>query len=284
MRLKLRVHWLAWCALLALAFGGAAAAQDAPAVDLQSWKEMPVIPEITDTAREIYRRGLELGNNPNAFSKVGDCQNVTAYFLTDFDQSGQYRLGEYDELQATINHFAGSWARESAAVEAGFNVASVLSPMWADPKRCQKGENPLACEYRLHQPSVVIISMETWWSARPAEEYERYLRQVVEFWIERGVVPILGTKADNVEGDHSINAAIVRVGQALDVPVWNFWAAVQPLPNRGLETDGFHLVYARPFFDDSRLMQAGWPVRNLTALQMIDAVWRGVTAPDTASS
>ncbi len=63
------------------------------------------------------------------------------------------------------------------------------------------------------------------------------------------------------------------------MPLWNFWAAVQPLPERGLHPDGFHLTWERPFFDQPTTLQNAWPVRNLTALQSIDAVWRGLTAP-----
>lgn len=244
------------------------------------WQDLPIIPEISEAMREVYARGLELGNDPNAFSKVGDCQNVTAYFLSSFDEPLQYDLGEYQDLQTTIDHFAGSFGRLSAAVRDGFNVASVLSPLWADPSLCQRGENPLQCEERLHNPSIVIISMETWWSGRPAEQYEAYLRQVVEYWLENGVVPILGTKADNLEGDHSINAAIARVALDYEVPLWNFWAAVQPLPNRGLEDDNFHLTYARSFFNDSAVLRTGWGMRNLTALQAIDAVWSALTSAD----
>lgn len=244
------------------------------------WQDLPIIPEISEAMREVYARGLELGNDPNAFSKVGDCQNVTAYFLSSFDEPLQYDLGEYQDLQTAIDHFAGSFGRLSAAVRDGFNVASVLSPLWADPSLCQRGENPLQCEERLHNPSIVIISMETWWSGRPAEQYEAYLRQVVEYWLENGVVPILGTKADNLEGDHSINAAIARVALDYEVPLWNFWAAVQTLPNRGLEDDNFHLTYARSFFNDSAVLRTGWGMRNLTALQAIDAVWSTLTSAD----
>jgi hypothetical protein len=248
--------------------------------DPDAWKELPVIPEVTDTAREIYQRGMETGNDPNRFSKVGDCQNVTAFFLTSFDYPLQHDLGEYDHLQGTIDHFSGSWEREGAAVRDGFNVASVLSPLWANPELCEVGENPLQCEYRLNNPGFVIISMETWWSGRPADEYERYLAQVVEYWIEQGVVPILGTKADNLEGDHSINASIAAVAQQYDIPLWNFWAAVQPLPNRGLEEDLFHLTYARSFFNDPAALRTGWATRNLTALQALDAVRQRVNAED----
>ncbi|MBI5961421.1 MAG: hypothetical protein HY866_21960, partial [Chloroflexi bacterium] len=48
----------------------------------ESWQTRPVIPAVSETAREIYARGLAAGNNPQAFSKVGDCQNVEAYFLS----------------------------------------------------------------------------------------------------------------------------------------------------------------------------------------------------------
>ena len=85
---------------------------------------------------------------------------------------------------------------------------------------------------------------------------------------------ILATKADNLEGDHSINAAIAEIAYEYDIPLWNFWAAVQPLPDNGLTEDGFHLTYAQPFFDDPFRMEQGWPWRNLTALQAIDTVWK----------
>jgi len=71
-------------------------------------------------------------------------------------------------------------------------------------------------------------------------------------------------------------AAIVRVAADYDVPLWNFWLAVQPLPGHGLTEDAFHLSYARNFFDDPVRMQSAWPVRNLTALQSLEAVWQAV--------
>ena len=241
-----------------------------------NWQDMPVIPVVTDRARDIYQRGIEMGRDPHSFSVVGDCQNVEAYFLEDFAHPGLYRLGEYKDLQEVIDWFQGSFERERAAVKGGYNVASVLSPLWADPELCEPRESPLACEFRLHNPSIVLISMETWWYDRPASTYAGYMRQIVEYAIEQGVVPILATKADNLEGDNSINAAIAQVAQEYQVPLWNFWLAVEPLPGHGLTDDGFHLRFARPYFNDPGNMEHGWPVRNLTALQALDAVWRGV--------
>jgi hypothetical protein len=243
----------------------------------ESWQTLPVIPTVSDTARDIYKKGLKMGNNPNAFSKVGDCQNVASFFLSDFDDPEEYTLGVYSDLQRTIDQFSGSFSRQGAAVDNGYNVASVLSPLWSNPDLCESNETPLECEYRLNKPSIVIISMETWWAKEPADLYAGYLRQIVEFWINHGVVPILGTKADNLEGDFGLNISIAQVAEEYDIPLWNFWSAVQPLPGHGLTEDGFHLTFARTFLDDPNRIRHGWPVRNLTALQAIDAVWRGVS-------
>lgn len=255
------------------------ASRPAATLSPAAWKLWPVIPVVSPRMKEVYLKGIAMGDDPHAFSKVGDCQNISTYFLALYEKPGEYRLGPYSSLQATIDYFSGSFSRESLAVRGGYNVASVLSPFWSDPRQCGKQENPLACEFRLHRPSIAIVSMETWWSGKPAGDYEVYLRQIVEFALAHGTVPILATKADNWEGDHSINAAIVRVAADYDVPMWNFWQAVQALPGQGLNADGFHLTYARSFFDDPVRLQSAWPVRNLTALQALEAVRLALARP-----
>src|SRR6185369_2048476 len=108
-------------------------------------------------AREIYQHGLEAGNNPRAFSKVGDCNSATPDFLGVFDSPQGYRLsGVFAGLQPAINNFAGSFARPSQAAVAGFSAAAVLDPAWADPRQCRAGESPLSCEYRLARPSFAL--------------------------------------------------------------------------------------------------------------------------------
>jgi hypothetical protein len=177
----------------------------------------------------------------------------------------------------TIEHFAGSWERAGFAVKGGLNVAAVQTLYFTDPVHCRSDESPMVCEIRTNNPSIVLISFETWWADKPAAYYESRLRSVVEYVLSQDVVPILAPKADNIEGDYSINAAIVRVAYEYEVPLWNFWAATYPLPSQGLTVDGFHLTQARNFFDDPGRMEEGWPWRNLTALQVLDVVWRGVT-------
>ena len=250
-----------------------------PPLATDAWKQMPVVPaSVSDRAIEIYELGLTLGNDPTHFSIIGDCQNVSTYFLSAFDNPDDFSLGsEYTYLQPTINYYRGSYSRTSLAVKGGFNAAAVISPLRGDPKSCNPNESPLDCELRVWKPSIVIVSMETWWSEKPAEEYDKYMRRVLDRIIETGALPIIATKADNLEGDHSINATIAQIAYEYDIPLWNFWAAVQPLADRGLSGDGFHLTFARNFFNDRARMKSAWPWRNLTALQTLDAVHKGLT-------
>jgi hypothetical protein len=250
-----------------------------PPLAEDAWKQMPVVPtSVSDRAIEIYELGLTLGNDPTHFSIIGDCQNVSTYFLSAFDHPDDYSLGsKYDYLQPTIDYYQGSYSRTSLAVKGGFNAAAVISPLRSDPKSCNPNESPLDCELRVWKPSIVIVSMETWWSEKPAEEYDKYMRRVLDRILETGAVPIIATKADNLEGDHSINATIAQIAYEYDIPLWNFWLAVQPLADHGLTGDGFHLTFARNFFDDRARMKSAWPWRNLTALQTLDAVHKGLT-------
>jgi hypothetical protein len=241
---------------------------------------MPAVPiGISEAMKAVYQKGLALGNDPKHLSIIGDCQNVSSYFLSVYAKPGEFSLGEeYTYLQPTIDYYQDSFARKSLAVRGGFNVAAILSPLRADPKSCNQGESPLDCELRTWRPSVVFVSMETWWSEKPAQEYDKYMRRVIERILAAGTVPIIATKADNLEGDNAINATIAQIAYDYDLPLWNFWAAVQPLPNHGLSSDHFHLTFARNFFDDPVRMRSAWPWRNLTALQTLDVVHRALTA------
>ncbi len=238
-----------------------------------NWQEMPVVPLISARAVEIYRDGLSRGHNPRAFSKVGDCEARTTWFLADFDaKKPTYDLGPYAaQLEPVILYYQGSFNRLSLVARPGFNAASILAPLWADPKLCQQGETPLGCEYRLHNPNLALIMLGTNdVSRQPA--FESNMRKIIEFSISQGVLPVLATKADNLEGDGSINATIARLAQEYDVPLWNYWRAVQGLPSGGLQEDGAHLTFGNNTFGDAAAMQKGWPVRNLTALQTLAVV------------
>ena len=245
-----------------------------PTFDPATWTALPVVPQLDERVKEIYLRGQELGNDPHAFSKIGDCGSTPAWFLGDFDRGEKYySLGDYQNLNDVIQAFQGSYARTSLAAKSGFNASSIFAPIWADRAQCLPNESPLACEYRLHKPAFAFImlgSNDVWHQ----ETFEPQMRKIIEFSIDNGVIPILTTKADNLEGDNTINATIARLAMEYGVPLWNYWQAAQPLEDAGLQEDQVHITWGPNRFDDPLVMEKGWPVRNLTALQILDAVWR----------
>jgi len=244
-----------------------------------SWKTLPVIPEtVSDKMRAVYAKGQnEGGLDAHAFSKIGDCETSSDYFLAPFDLSTSgYDLGEYSELQGVIDQFEGSYSWRSLAAKPGFSISSVFSSLWADAEKCRVNEWPIDCEIRLHKPAFALVMFGTNDINNTRPTFKKNLEALVDKLLKNNIVPILVTKADNLEGDNSVNAIIAQVAYEKEVPLWNFWRAVQELPGQGMEADKAHLTYAAPRFSDAEAMKAGWPWRNLTALQALDAVWRGV--------
>jgi hypothetical protein len=81
---------------------------------------------------EIYQHGLELGNNPYAFSKVGDCGSTPAWFLGDFDRGEEfYSLGEFEFLKSAILAYQGSY-KPQPGTRSGFTTSSLLTTLWTD--------------------------------------------------------------------------------------------------------------------------------------------------------
>jgi hypothetical protein len=256
----------------------AAVSTSSQTISCEDWESWPVIPVVTETARDLYQRGQASGNDPRAFSKIGDGEISTAWFFTAFDLGGaQYDLGPYQNLVPVIEHFRGSFERIGLAARRGFNTHRILDPSMSESSQCESAESPLTCELRLHRPALAILSLGTNQVWQP-EEFETGMRQILDILLSKDVVPILSTKGDNLEGDHRINRTITCLAQEYDVPLWNFWPAIQPLPSHGLQPDLEHLTYGITDFDDDHALQSAWTVRNLTALQALDAVWRGVTA------
>jgi hypothetical protein len=232
----------------------------------EDWQDWPIIPSLSPHALEIYKAGLAMGNDPKAFSKIGDCQSIKEAFMGLFDLKDRFVLtDDHKKFQETIDNFAGHFNTDSQGVKGGFNAAAVLSPMWANPDVCLPGENPLECEIRVTKPTFMFIRLEVWWDGRTAEQYEAYMRKIIEYAIAHGVVPILATKADNLEGNNSLNLTTAKLAHEYDIPLWNFWRAVQPLPHHGLDPnrpDGFHISYD------------AWNVASFGGLETLDTLWR----------
>jgi len=254
------------------------------AIDLSAY---PVVPEISEHARLIYQDGLARGNDPHTFVKVGDCMTHTPNFLTPVGQ-GDYALGDYESLKQVIDYFSGSeqnpFSRESQAAAGGFNAASVLDSLWANPEFCQAGESPLMCETRIMRPSIALVMFGTNDVQYLTEEqFDFSLRSVVVAMIRNGTLPILSTFPERPEfPDKSLvfNQIVVRIAQDYDIPLINLWRALEPLPNKGIDPEETTAMSVPPgggvctFIGPN--LEAGFTVRNLVTLQTLEAVLKAV--------
>jgi len=244
------------------------------------WQKWPYVPTISARAIEIYKQGLAMGTDPHSFSIAGDCQSIVGVFLSDYDNPYGYSLDPaYGYLKDTITYFKGSFGRDDVTRRGGFTAATILSPLLADQKGCKPGESPLTCEFRIHNPSILLITLEVG-NPQIAAHYEMYLRQIIDESIKHGVLPVLETKADVAElgnGVHVMNPIIAKLAYEYDLPLWNFWRSAQPLFNHGIDPtrDGFHIT------EDARRL------KSLVALQTLDAIRHavaGLPAPNVVSA
>ncbi|HEX7620521.1 MAG TPA: SGNH/GDSL hydrolase family protein [Anaerolineales bacterium] len=227
------------------------------------WRDWPVTPELSPHALEILRlaaKDPEL--DLHAFSKVGDCQMTSATFL------GGYANGIYavpPGFEETVTWFSSSMTAESVTAANGLGISSVLDPLFGLAKgntQCHASETPLDCELRTHHPAVVLIAMGTNWAPHGEASFELYLRTVVDRVLATGALPILATKADDIEGDWKLDLAVAQVAYDYDLPLVNVWRSVQNLPNHGLELPP----------KNEYLTGDGWMRRNYAWLTTLEKV------------
>lgn len=243
------------------------------------WESFIVLPsEVIANMRQIYLLGKSLGRNPAAYSKVGDSTTESPHFMARFDE-GPYNLGAYAFLEPAAAHFRGSHNRDSIAVQIGLHSWSANDPMWADPALCQPNETPVQCEIRVHNPAILLIRLGTN-DVGVVDSFERNIRQIVDTAIAAGVVPVIGTKGDRHEGSNANNEILRRIANDYRIPLWDYDRIADTLPARGLDIDGAHMMtfYAHDY-NDPIAFTRGHAMHNLTALMMLDALWREVSMP-----
>jgi hypothetical protein len=241
-----------------------------PERDPAQWKSWPVIPDAIDPSlQKVYERGLKLGNDPHAFSLFGDCQARPDDFFGAFETDPKLVASLSPDLQELITYFRGSFNRESPTAQDGTTPGSLLWPEWHRGKfGCAFNETPVQCELRIHHPSFVIIQIGTHFESRNTE----YLRKVILQLMDAGVVPILATKADNREVDDRINRDMAVLAAEYDLPLWNFWAALSDLPDRGLYIMKGREEQGPIYLNDEAKIR-----HRTTGLEALNVVWRAVT-------
>jgi len=238
-------------------------------LDPNDWKNWSVIPQVDPSIRAIYEYGQTLGNDPHAFSIFGDCQARPAEFLGVFDIDPSAMETLSPELRETVANFRGSFNRESSTAQDGTTPGALLWTQWHRGEYgCTFDETPVQCELRTHRPSFVIIQVGTHFESRNTE----YLRKIITQLMDAGVVPILATKADNREKDERINRDMALLASEYDLPLWNFWAALSNLPDRGLYTRNDRPLQGAIYLNEEASLR-----HRMTGLEALNAIWRVAT-------
>jgi len=234
------------------------------------WESWPIVPVVPPRARQIFQKGLTLGNDPHAFSVFGDCQSVPDLFLGLYETDPSKVAQLPATLQATVAYFSDSLNRPSTTSQSDYTAASLLNENMALPQYgCRSDENPVDCELRVHRPSFVFIMVGT--------HFERnnrnivYLRMILNDLLAHGVVPILMTKADYRGPEDTVNQDMATLALQYQVPLWNFWAATAALPNHGLYTKPDEKALGDVYLNDAAL-----ELHRTTGLQSLDVVRRAV--------
>ncbi|MFN5677170.1 MAG: GDSL-type esterase/lipase family protein [Roseiflexaceae bacterium] len=281
-------------------------------------ERVPIIPQITSAdkayLREILQRGIARRNNPRVFAKIGDSITASTHFLQDIGCNGE-NLANYHSLYDTVTYFRqhtfmDTYGTGWCNVSNSFNALSPSAqPGWSAyyalfsdflmmryQGSCREPFNtPIACELRLKRPSIALImfgSNDVTYGN--ISDFENSYADVVEYTIAQGVIPVLSTippRLDNPVYNARVvryNAIIIRMAAAKRLPLWNYWLALQSpeLIDNGLSVDRIHpntyrTTQSADFSQEG--LRYGYNQRNLTALQVLDAVRRIVIlngAPD----
>ncbi|MBL8603992.1 MAG: SGNH/GDSL hydrolase family protein [Myxococcales bacterium] len=231
-------------------------------------------------ARVRAIRGASSTNRATVFAKIGDSITEAGGFLTDIGQ-GWFSLGNWGCLEGTISYFrqtslsgGNSFTRASVAAMGGWVSSQIVQ---GDPN------SPLQAELNATRPAYAIIMVGTNDLDRGGPDpLITNLTRIAVVCETFGTVPVLSTIPDR--RDQSLPASRVAefndriraLAASRNLPLIDYWAAMRPLPNNGIDTDGIHpSIFRRDgvaeagYLTDAAL-QFGYNMRNLTAVLMLD--------------
>lgn len=234
----------------------------------------PITPEVV---AEIERITAIASRDERVFAKVGDSITATPSFLTCFDHGSQ-ALGNHGTLATTIAHFrkgsisGGSpFERSSLAAFGGAMARDVLE---GSPSRLDQELAASRARYAL-----VMLGTNEVRYGRSVDEYGAALWTLVDVLIASGTVPVLSTIPGNnsyAGADARIptfNRVVRAIAQGRRVPLVDLYRALEPLPSRGLGSDGLHLsAVGHGCALTEEGLQGGYNLRNLVSLEALERV------------
>jgi len=238
----------------------------------------------TAHGKALLQVALKAGRDPRVFTVAGD-SNAAWGIVPGLLAGGQVNfVARNSGLRSVITRFDGALARQSVAVGGGFRAADMFDPSFdRKPNTCAPDEGVYVCELRQSNASIVFIQLGTgdrfvW------RDFEATLRRMIDTAIAAKVLPILFTKADEMEQYQGgapmgyINDVIRKLAAEYQLPWVDFFEATRPLPtipnpklpDRPFVQHGLHDEWGYYF----HLTEEGRILKMTCMLQVLDGVTR----------
>lgn len=253
-----------------------------PLTDAQR-ASLPVLDSATVARiRAIRAAGAARGNRANVFAKIGDSITESGSFLFDIGE-GWGEFGGYTGLEPTVAFFRA----QSIGDRNSFNRASVCATAGWTAARALEGDpsSPLRNELAATRPAYAVVMYGTndIDMATP-DALQTNLTRIAQIIEDNGTVPILSTIPDRTDRSAAgalaltMNQRIRAIASARHIPLMDFWAALQPLPSKGMDGDGIHPNVYRNNGDpqagnfSTAGLRFGYNTRNLVTVLALDRV------------
>lgn len=230
---------------------------------------------ITDSMVTRLQAIASSPSQANVFAKVGDSITVAASFLACFD-GGTVDFAGRSDLSSTVSYFMSG----NAAGTPPFDRNSLAAKGGTTARDAMTGSpTPLDQELSAITPRVAIVMFGTnearfdW----TIDEFGTHLWNLIDATIASGVVPIMSTISANTgypAADARIptfNRVVRAIAQGRGVPLVDFHRELDPLPDRGISSDGIHPTVSPSggCVLSSAGLQYGYNIRNLITLEAL---------------
>lgn len=206
---------------------------------------------------------------------------------------GKVRYGDYSYLAGTVAYFSeeiarleNSFANARIAAIRGGTAGTLISVYGTGstkyhPVLCED-KTPLECEIDEVNPSFAIVRIGTNDAGGSLANYENNLTAILEYLIDRNIVPILGTIPVRTVGPNTstFNDVLISVANDLNVPLVDIRTPLNTLENKGLCPDGIHPnipTNANTADFTSTGLQYGYNLTNLMFLESLRLILNHVT-------
>ena len=255
-----------------------------PALKNTNTAPLPEWIVMTPRGKQLYRQAVKAGRDPRMFTIAGDSNSAWQRTLGRI-AAGNYNFGAHGYLRTVVARFDPSFARVSLAVRGGAGAVDMFDPAQTPAPDCRDGEGMFPCELRLSRASIVFIQLGTgdkfaW------RKFESNMRRMIDHALATNVLPVLVTKADDMESIHGgagfnyINDTIRKLAVEYQLPLADFYLASRSLPvvpnpelpDRPFTKNGLLDEWGYYF----HLSDEGFALRVLANLMMLDAITRGL--------